>query len=133
MHARSGLPLQKDFHGIARRSSNGEIIAAFGFDSFQPHGCALHLCADSPSAITRGLLQAVFQTAFGQWEYKYLACIIQAHNVKSLRIAARLGFRECGVIPGELWFGVLYAQDCRWIQPRRMRCPAAPKSLLHLI
>jgi RimJ/RimL family protein N-acetyltransferase len=113
LHARSGLPLQRDFYGIARRVDN-EIVAAFGFDSFQPNGCQLHL-GSKPHGLTRGLLQAVFRTAFMQWKFKYLAAIIQTTNAQSIHIAGRLGFKPCGQIPGELYFGVLYANDCRWL------------------
>ncbi len=131
LHARSGLPLQRDFYGIARRNSDGDIIAAFGFDSFQPHGCQLHLSTE-PHGMTRGLLEAVFQTAFVQWNYRYLAAIIQIENAKSLRIARRLGFTEVGKIPGELFFGVLYSDQCRWVYPKRFRaCPVALRSLPH--
>jgi RimJ/RimL family protein N-acetyltransferase len=115
MHERSGLPLQRDFWGIARRV-RGEIVAAFGFDSFQPAGCQLHLCVTQPSGITRPLLKAVFKTAFEQWQYEYLAAIIQEHNIKSLKMAGRLGFQECGCIPGQLWFGVMRREQCRWLK-----------------
>ncbi len=66
--------------------------------------------------MNRQLLQAVFKTAFVQWDYKYLAAIIQEHNTKSLRIADHLGFQQCGHIPGELWFGVLRRERCRWLE-----------------
>jgi hypothetical protein len=114
MHDRSGLPLQRDFHGIAREQS-GVITAAFGYDTFQPSGCALHLCLDSPTAINRALLLRGFGTPFNQWNFTYLACIIQASNHKSLNMATRLGFEECGAIPGHLWYGVMYRQNCRWL------------------
>jgi len=116
MHARSGLPIQQEFHGVAREV-NGQIVAAFGYDSFQPAGCALHLCIDSPTGLNRALLGAAFSVPFKQWGYKYLAAIIQTSNAKSLTIAARLGFNRVGEIPGELWFGVMYRDDCRWLKP----------------
>lgn len=114
MHERSKLPIHRDFHGIAQLDdADGRITAAFGFDSFQDRGCALHLCADKP--ISRALLQATFRTAFGQWGYRYLACIISAHNPRSLNMARKLGFKEVGIVPGELWYGVLYSADCKWL------------------
>jgi RimJ/RimL family protein N-acetyltransferase len=115
MHARSGLPIMRDFYGIARRV-DGEIVAAFGFDSFQPQGCQLHLCVDTPSGISRELLKATFRTAFIQWNFAYLVAIIQQSNHKSLNMALRLGFKECGAVPGQLWFGVMHRQDCRWLK-----------------
>lgn len=127
MHERSKLPLQRDFWGIAR-TINGQIVAAFGFDSFQPHGCQLHLCT-TPNGINRGLLRATFETAFVQWRYHYLAAIIQTTNAQSIHIAGRLGFKTCGQIPGELWMGVLYPRDCRWLEPRRVLCPVVLRSL----
>jgi L-amino acid N-acyltransferase YncA len=113
MHERSKLPLHVHFHGIAQTDARGDITAAFGFDSFQERGCALHLCAAAP--LTKGLLRATFRTAFRQWGYRYLACIISADNVRSLNMARRLGFKEVGVVPGELWYGVLYPADCKWL------------------
>lgn len=115
MHERSKLPLQLRFHGIAQTAADGRLTAAFGFDSFQEHGCALHLCVENGAGISRGLLQAAFRTAFRQWGYRYLACIISADNYKSLNMARKLGFQGAGVIPGELWFGVLYPRDCKWL------------------
>ncbi len=114
MHARSGLPLQRDFHGIARERG-GKIVAAFGYDSFQNSGCAMHLCVDDLGALNRTLLFRAFAVPFIQWNFTYLACIIEASNHKSLNMAKRLGFAQCGEIPNHLWYGVMYRQDCRWL------------------
>lgn len=114
MHERSKLPLHIHFHGIAQLDADGRITAAFGFDSFQTHGCALHMCVDH-GTLSRALLRATFRTAFRQWGYRYLACIIAADNAKSLAVARKLGFKEVGVVPGELWYGVLYPADCKWL------------------
>jgi RimJ/RimL family protein N-acetyltransferase len=115
MHERSGLPIMRDFHGIAREV-RGEIVAAFGYDSFQPGGCQLHLCVDKPSGINRELLLRAFHTPFQQWNYQYLLAIIQVQNFKSLNMADRLGFKLFGEVPGHLRFGVMYRNDCRWLK-----------------
>ena len=114
MHDRSKLPLQRDFHGIAREI-NGRLVGAFGYDSFQETGCQLHLCVDTPSALNRQLLARAFAVPFYQWNFTYLAAIISASNHKSLNMAKRLGFEKCGSIPSHLWFGVMYKRDCRWL------------------
>lgn len=115
MHERSGLPIARDFHGIARER-NGRIIAAFGYDYFQPTSCSLHVCVDTPDAINRSLLSKGFEVPFIQWGFTSLFCVIQMTNKKSLNIAARLGFEEVGVIPDALWFGVLWRDKCRWLK-----------------
>jgi RimJ/RimL family protein N-acetyltransferase len=114
MHERSGLPIARDFHGIAREV-NGQIVAAFGYDYFQPTSCSLHLCVDSPTAISKTLLLKAFQVPFNQWNYRSLFCVIQTSNHKSLNMAKRLGFEEVGLIPDTLWFGVMHRNKCRWI------------------
>ena len=121
MHARSGLPLQKEFRGIAREV-NGEIVAAFGFDSFQDWSSQFHLCTDSPTGISRGLLRTGFWVPFVQWKFRLLIGIIQAGNAKSLNIAVRLGFEEFAVLKdahpsGALHFFELRKKDCRWLNP----------------
>lgn len=115
MHARSGLPIMRDFHGIAREL-DGKIVGAFGYDSFQPGGCAMHLCLESAAALNRQLLWQAFRVPFEQWNYSYLLAIIQEHNVKSLNMATRLGFKKFGEVPGHLRFGVMYRDDCRWLK-----------------
>jgi L-amino acid N-acyltransferase YncA len=116
MHDRSRLPIMRDFYGIAREL-DGKIVAAFGYDSFQPGGCQMHLCVDSITGINRALLKMAFQVPFVQWNYQYLLAIIQADNVKSLNMADRLGFTTFGEVPGHLRFGVMYRKDCRWLTP----------------
>ena len=115
MHARSGLPIMRDFYGIAREV-DGRIVGAFGFDSFQMAGCQMHLCLDSASALNRQLLWKAFQVPFEQWNYSYLLAIIQDQNVKSLNMATRLGFKKFGEVPGHLRFGVMYKADCCWLK-----------------
>ena len=105
----------RDFHGIAREL-DGKIVGAFGYDSFQPGGCAMHLCLESAAALNRQLLWQAFRVPFEQWNYSYLLAIIQEHNVNSLNMATRLGFKKFGEVPGHLRFGVMYRDDCRWLK-----------------
>lgn len=126
MHARSGLPLQQEFRGIARIDAAGEIVSAFGYDSFQPYGCQLHLCTEAP--LTRDLLRTAFMVPFIQWNYSFLLAIIQEQNRRSLNMAARLGFTEIAAVPGHLRIATMYKADCRWIYlAERAKCPAAPR------
>lgn len=119
--------MQRDFHGIAREV-DGEIVSAFGFDSFQPKSCALHTCTDRP--YTRSLLRAVFWYAFTEWGYDRLYAIVRQDNPKSLNLAFRLGFRTIGETP-DMWFGSLEKQDCRWLAPAKeaTTCPVAAAPL----
>lgn len=116
MHARSGLPIQRNFHGVAREV-DGEIVSAFGFDSFQDDGCALHVCTDRP--LTKTLVRWAFHIPFEQWGYDYLAGMVSAKNLKSLKLATKLGFKEVGAIPGKLHFFALQKEECRWLHERR--------------
>jgi hypothetical protein len=113
MHEKSGMPILKDFHGIGWRKDNGTILAAFGYDSFQTTGCAMHLCTDV--SIPRALLSAAFRVPFLQWQYSHLFAIIQRTNAKSLNMATRLGYTECGGTP-DLWMGIMYREHCRWLK-----------------
>jgi L-amino acid N-acyltransferase YncA len=74
------------------------------------------LCVDSPQSLNRALLFKAFEIPFVQWNFTYLAGIIQASNTASLNIAKRLGFSEIGRIPGQLHFFVMYKGDCRWLR-----------------
>lgn len=116
MHQRSRLPIQQEFRGVAREV-DGKIVAAFGYDSFQDTLCQLHLCVDSPTAISRKLLRTAFWVPFVQWNYSSLLAIIRTDNAKSLNMAARLGFEEFAVLPGSLHFSVMHRDKCRWIYP----------------
>jgi hypothetical protein len=114
MRERSGLHAQANFHGVARQV-RGEIVAAFGYDSFQDKGCQLHVCVDKPWGINRTLITAAFVVPFDQWKYDYLIGIIPATNHKSVWIAGRLGFTQCGETR-ELWFGEMRKENCRWLK-----------------
>lgn len=116
MHERSGLPIQAQFHGVAREV-DGEIVSAFGYDSFQDEGCALHVCTDRP--LTKTLVRWAFKIPFEQWGYQYLAGIVSAKNLKSLRLATKLGFTEVGRIAGRLVCFELEKEKCRWLHERR--------------
>lgn len=104
----------REFHGIGREV-NGEIVAAFGYDSFQPRACQFHVCAD-PTGISKTLLMKAFQVPFNQWGYFTLIGIVQQTNEKSLRIAHRLGFTSFG-LAGGLEFFKMDREDCRWLGP----------------
>lgn len=125
MHERSGLPLQAKFFGVAREL-DGAIVSAFGFDSFQDGGCAFHACTDRP--FTKGLIRWAFAIPFIQWKYRFMVGIISAKNLKSLKLARKLGFTEVGCLPGELHFFALKKEDCRWIPAEKQLCQAAEKS-----
>jgi hypothetical protein len=137
MHIRSGMPIQKEFRGIAREV-DGVIIAAFGYDSFQGLSCQLHAVTDSPTGFNRVLLRTGFEVPFIQWQYQKLIGIIQAGNAKSLNFAKRLGFEEFAVLKdahpsGALHFFALDRKDCRWIPAEHRACQAAlvhPKQLI---
>lgn len=116
LHKQSGLPLRGDFHGVARELA-GEIVSAFGYDNFTDGGCALHVSTLRP--LTKTLVLWAFRIPFEQWGMRFLMAVGSAKNLKSLRIAAKLGFKEAGTIPGEVVFFALQKQDCRWLsQPR---------------
>lgn len=115
MHEMSSLPIQRDFVGVAR-TVNGQIVAAFGYDNFQPRGCQMHLSVTSPSALNREILHTAFDIPFNQWKYRYAAAIIPADNVKSISLARRFGFTDLAPIPDELWYGVLYPQNAVWLK-----------------
>ena len=121
LHRRSGLPLQKGFHGVAREV-DGRIVAAFGYDYFQGSSCCLHTATDYPWGYNRALLTKAFKVPFEQWGYNCLISIIQSGNLSSLNMSRRLGFTEFAVLPGAhpsggLHFGVMYRDDCRWLLP----------------
>jgi len=120
MHARSRLPIQKEFRGIAREV-NGNIVAAFGYDCFQDWGCQLHAVAD-PRGFNKTLLRIGFQVPYVQWGYDCLLGMIAASNVKSLKFAAHLGFTEVARVMNDsstdgLVFWKMRRQDCRWLAP----------------
>jgi hypothetical protein len=114
MHERSRMPILREFHGIAREV-DGNIVAAFGYDSFQDTGCAMHLCVDRPDALNRALLAKAFKVPFLQWKYSHIFAIIQRTNAKSLNMAVRLGFIRTGETP-DLWIGTMLKDDCRWLR-----------------
>lgn len=115
MHDRSRMPIMQAFHGIARER-DGKIVAAFGYDSFQATGCAMHLCVDDTNTgLNRIILAKAFKVPFIQWNYSHLFAIIQRTNAKSLNMADRLGYVECGGTP-DLWMGIMYRTDCRWLK-----------------
>lgn len=128
MHERSGLPLQAQFHGVAREL-DGVIVSAFGFDSFQDGGCAFHACTDRP--FTKTLIRWAFGIPFLQWNFRYMVGIVSAKNLKSLNLARKLGFSEVGSLPGELHFFALQKEDCRWIPAEKQLCQAAQRPPQH--
>lgn len=118
IHARSGLVRVSDFVGIAREV-DGQIVAAFGYDHHQNSSCMFHVAAE-PGGISRWMCRKGFEVPFDQWRYQVLIGVVQAGNVKSREIAARLGFTECLVLPGAHpsgalhWFS-MYRPQCKWL------------------
>lgn len=120
MHEQSKLPLQREFHGIAREV-DGEIVAAFGYDNFQGVSCCLHACSSKPAGFNRSLLYHGFAVPYLQWDYRVLLGIIAEGNIKSRRFATHLGFTEFAVVPdscssGALHFFQMRRENCRWLK-----------------
>lgn len=123
----SDLPIQRAFVGVAR-IVNGEIVAAFGYDNFQPRGCQMHVSVTTPSALNREILLKAFDIPFNQWKYRYAAAIIPADNVKSIHLAQRFGFTAMEPIPDELWYGVLYPQNAVWLKTNEQFSAESPNT-----
>lgn len=107
-----------DFIGIGREV-DGQIVAAFGFDFHQEKSCLFHVAAQ-PGGINRDFLRWGFWVPFVQWGYACLTGVVQAGNVNSRGIAARLGFTERLVLAdahpsGALHWFSMYSSECPWL------------------
>jgi len=118
MHERSGLVAARDFSGVAR-VVEGKMVAAFGYDHHDEDRCFFHTCIE-PRGMNKRLLGAAFDVPFRQWGYEYLYAGIQDTNVRSLKLAASLGFIEFDILPRVypsecLRFMIMHKSDCRWL------------------
>lgn len=133
--ARSGLVRVADFIGIGCER-DGAFVSAFGYDHHQDLSCFMHIAAE-PGGLTRGFVRKAFWIPYCQWGYNVTMGMVQSRNLRSLEVAARLGYAEMLVIPGAhpsggLHLLAMYKYSCPWLPEnknnvRRKLSPECPE------
>lgn len=116
---RTGYDPGAGFRAIVQEVG-GRLVGLVGFDGWTPGAVWMHVAAEAPGAC-RGLLRAAFRYAFDDTGRRMALGMVRATNARSLRLAARLGFREVGRLreawaPGEdVVLLEMRREECRWI------------------
>ena len=116
---RTGYVPGSGFRAIVQEV-RGRVVGLVGFDGWTPGAVWMHVTTEAPGAC-RGLLREAFRYAFEQAGRSVALGMVRASNAPSLRLAARLGFRECGRLRDAWADGEdvvlleLRRADCRWI------------------
>jgi hypothetical protein len=104
--------------------ARGIIRGMVAFDCWTHNAAQLHFAVDAPIAF-RTLIPEGFRYVFEQADKGVISAAIAANNKRSIKMAERLGLRQCGRIeeghaPGiDLLILQLKKENCRWIQPAR--------------
>lgn len=120
---RTGYVPGSGFRGIVA-DAGGRVVGFVGFDGWTPGAVWMHVTVDAPGAC-RGLLRAAFSYAFEETGRTVALGSVRAGNAASLRLAQRLGFRECGRLrdawaPGEdVVLLEMRRESCRWLEAKR--------------
>lgn len=113
---RSGYLPGSGFRGIVQEVG-GRVVGLVGFDGWTPNAVWMHVAVDSAGAC-RELLRAAFLYAFVETGRGVALGSVRASNARSLRLASRLGFRECARIHG----GWARGEDVVLLELRREEC-----------
>lgn len=99
----------------------GKIVAGVVFYNWNGQSAMASIAADAP--LSRGFLGAIFRYPFVFGGLGQIVVTVVGNNLKSLRLAARMGFKEQARLPdahpsGDLIFMVLRREDCRFLGVR---------------
>lgn len=99
----------------------GTILGVVIFSRFTTGNCEITVVARNPRFITKTFAFAVAYYPFIQLGLRRVTAIIAVENVKSLRLAQRLGFRNEGTLKN--WFSSgdahilgLLREDCTFVK-----------------
>ena len=95
IEAELGISLDKDAQFIADVAANGQIRSVVAFSHWTGHDMDVSVAGREGS---RGMLESFFQYVFVQHRCCRVTARIRASNLKSQRLAKRLGFQREGVL-----------------------------------
>lgn len=99
-----------------------DIIACVVYNHFDPgNAVELSVAAEGDRWLTRPFLHAVFSNPFDEWQLRRVWSVIDADNLKSIRLCEHLGFVQEGRLRqaagpkiDRLLFGML-REECRYL------------------
>lgn len=105
---------------IANVSPEGKIRGVVGFDAWNGASCEMHVAGEG-NWVTRELLRAVFDYAFGVAGLNVLIGMVPSTNERALRFDRHIGFEEVGRIRdgapgGDLVILQLRRENCRYLE-----------------
>ncbi len=120
----TGAVLTANARGIKAVDSRGHTRGVIAYDNWTENSCQAHMAVSTPIA-WRTLLGSAFSYPFEELGRGLILAVIQSSNIKSLKVAAHMGFRmahrvrDGWAIGEDLVMLELRREDCRWIQPQR--------------
>lgn len=122
--AQTGYAVPGDFRAIEAVDSRGAVRGMVGFDGWTPASVRMHMALGSP-IYARHLLEPAFDYPFNQEGRAVVVGMISEANPRSLFLARRLGFSDCGRVrdgwaPGEdIVILELRRENCRFLAGQR--------------
>lgn len=119
---RTGCELTARAKAIEAVDTHGRIHGMVALDLWTVSAAHMHVALDS-AAGSRALLRPAFEWLFVQGGRSLALGVIRASNLKSLRLAKHLGFRDLtrirnGWAEGEdMCLLQMRKEECRWLQP----------------
>lgn len=118
---RTGLAPTAYFRALEAVDHSGAIRGMVGYDTWMNRTCFMHVALDSPVAV-RTLLRPAFHSLFVDAGYEVAMGMVRQSNVRSRRLAERLGFELQHVIregwskDEHLFLYEMRRANCRWIE-----------------
>lgn len=121
---RAGVFPSPVFSAIEAVDATGAVHGMFGYDGWTDNAVVMHMALDNPACL-RHLLHPAFLYPFAQLNLGIALCAIRGDNLRSLRLAERMGFREVYRIKNCYGGGTdqmiyeMRREECRWLQQRK--------------
>lgn len=123
------ISLRSDAQFIgARAHEGGELQIVFGFDTFSPTNCFMHIAAPHGFAPIRKeyryVLKWVFDYPFNQLGLKRISSLVSAHNAASNLLTGKRGgvlegtMRQAGENGEDMLLYGMLREECSWLSPK---------------
>lgn len=125
IEARAGCSLMPDARLIEAVDAEGRTRGMVAYERWTENAVQAHMAVDSP-IVWRSLLGPAFAYPFQECGKGVLLAVIPAHNVRSVALTRRFGFRETRRIPDgwargdDLLLFEMTRAECRHLRNERI-------------
>ncbi len=112
IEAKLGLKMPSDMRGFIAFDDNNICAAVIVFYGLTPNSCNAHWIINKPMVLRHGLFEMIADYIFNQAGKRFMLGRIESNNVKSLKLAKHLNFKEVARLPDGYKDGVDFVFIC---------------------